>query len=160
MAENRGGYRPTAPQNNYGISATGGNGSSAATQAARYVSGLPFGQGKQTLAQQRAVPMAATPAAQVAAAGAPASMAQAMPQPGPSVVPLTEPTQRPNEPITAGIDMGPGPGSSVLGLPNQAQQTGLQNALNLLNQLGDTASTQVKSIRNALEAHLNNNPKG
>ena len=160
MAENRGGYRPTAPQNNYGISATGGNGSSAATQAARYVSGLPFGQGKQTLAQQRAVPMAATPAAQVAAAGAPASMAQAMPQPGPSVVPLTEPTQRPNEPITAGIDLGPGPGSSVLGLPDQAQQTGLQNALNLLNQLGDTASTQVKSIRNALEAHLNNNPKG
>jgi hypothetical protein len=164
MAENRGGYRPTAPQNNYGVSATGGNGSSAATQAARYVSGLPFGQGKQTLAQQRAVPMAGTPAAQAAAAGAPAgapaSMGEAMPQPGPSVVPLTEPTQRPNEPITAGIDMGPGPGSSVLGMPQQAEQTGLQNALNLLNQLGDGASTQVKSIRNALEAHISNNPKG
>ncbi len=27
---------------------------------------------------------------------------------------LFEPTQRPNEPITAGIDMGPGPGSNAL----------------------------------------------
>jgi hypothetical protein len=29
---------------------------------------------------------------------------------------LYDPTQRPNEPITAGIDMGPGPGSSALGM--------------------------------------------
>lgn len=28
---------------------------------------------------------------------------------------LTDPTQRPDEPVTAGIDMGPGPGSNALG---------------------------------------------
>jgi hypothetical protein len=32
------------------------------------------------------------------------------------VTPLYAPTERPNEPITAGIDMGPGPGSNALGM--------------------------------------------
>jgi len=31
------------------------------------------------------------------------------------IVPFSAPTQRPDEPITAGIDMGPGPGSSIMG---------------------------------------------
>jgi hypothetical protein len=34
--------------------------------------------------------------------------------PAPAGVGLFEPTQRPNEPVTAGIDMGPGVGSSAL----------------------------------------------
>lgn len=34
----------------------------------------------------------------------------------PSIAGLYDKTQRPNEPITAGIDMGPGPGSSALGM--------------------------------------------
>jgi hypothetical protein len=34
----------------------------------------------------------------------------------PSIPGLYDPTNRPNEPITAGIDMGPGPGSSALGM--------------------------------------------
>ena len=57
--ENRGGMRPTAPQNNpANISATGGNGQSGrATQPARYISGLPYGQGESTMATQMAAPM-------------------------------------------------------------------------------------------------------
>ena len=36
------------------------------------------------------------------------------PAPSGSVTELYAPTQRPDEPITAGIDMGPGPGSNAL----------------------------------------------
>jgi hypothetical protein len=32
------------------------------------------------------------------------------------VVPLDAPSQRPDEPITAGIDRGPGPGAAALGM--------------------------------------------
>ena len=56
------------------------------------------------------------------ASGAP--MAQAAPQQGmPSSIPVVgafEPTQRPNEPITAGVNAGEGPGSEVLMTPIDA----------------------------------------
>lgn len=98
--ENSGGFRPTAPQNNpANISATGGNGQSG-KQPMRYISGLPYGQGQETMAQQ---------------AGAP--MAQAAPTPSmqlPQIRDLLSPTAFPEEPITAGSDFGPGPGSEVL----------------------------------------------
>ena len=32
--------------------------------------------------------------------------------------PLIAPTARPNEPITSGVDIGDGPGSEVMNLPN------------------------------------------
>ena len=46
-------------------------------------------------------------------AAAPMAKAQ---NPMGSVIPLGAPTQRPNEPVTAGVDAGPGPGSDVLGM--------------------------------------------
>ena len=106
--QNSGGMRPTAPQNNpANISATGGNGQSGkGTQAARYVPGLPYGQGQATMKQQMAAPMAG-----------PSSVA-GMPQ-LPSMTPLTAPTERPDEPVTAGMDFGPGPGSEALNLPRE-----------------------------------------
>ncbi len=36
------------------------------------------------------------------------------------VVPFGAPTMRPNEPVTSGIDLGPGPGSASLGLLDEA----------------------------------------
>lgn len=98
----KGGYRPTAPQNSpMNISATGGNGQNG-TQAARYIPGLPYGQGEQTYATQLAAPMAG-----------PSPIEGLMPVTG-----ITAPTQRPEEPITAGVDFGPGPNSTVINLPN------------------------------------------
>lgn len=98
--QNSGGFRPTAPQNNpANISATGGNGQSG-KQPMRYISGMPYGQGQETMAQQ---------------AGAP--MAQAAPVPTgqmPQLRDLMSPTNNPSEPITAGVDFGPGPGSEAL----------------------------------------------
>lgn len=112
MAENRGGMRPTAPQNNpANISATGGAGQSG-TQAARYIPGLPYGEGQTTMAQQQAAPMsgpnksATTNANPLAAMMAP-------------VTPLTAPTERADEPLTAGMDFGAGPGSEALSLPRE-----------------------------------------
>jgi hypothetical protein len=100
MAENRGGYRPTAPQNNpANISATGGAGQSG-TQPARYMSGLAYGQGQAQMEQQTSAPMAGSP---VAAATQPMA---ATPQFAP-VVSLTSPTQRPDVPITNNLDQEP-----------------------------------------------------
>lgn len=108
----RGGFRPTAPQNNpANISAVGGNGQSG-TQPARYISGMPYGEGQATYEQQTAAPMAGptTP-----------SMREQMGTPfmGMEVTPLSAPSARPDEPITAGMDFGGGPGSEALALPRE-----------------------------------------
>jgi hypothetical protein len=58
--------------------------------------------------QQKSAPMAAGPR----------PSAPAAPQ-LPNVMGLMEPTARPDEPITSGINMGAGPGSEALSMPNQ-----------------------------------------
>ena len=99
--QNSGGMRQTAPQNNpANISATGGNGQSG-KQPMRYISGQPYGQGQATMQQQAGAPMAATAAAPKAS-------------PLPSLGTLLDETTNPSEPITAGVDFGPGPGSDAL----------------------------------------------
>jgi hypothetical protein len=106
--ENRGGNRPTAPQNNpANISATGGNGQSGrATQPAKYIAGLPYGQGESTMATQMAAPMQGTE--QIGTTRL-------------DITPLTAETKFKDEPITAGSDFGPGPDSSILNLPSTEQ---------------------------------------
>ena len=106
--ENRGGMRPTAPQNNpANISATGGNGQSGrATQPAQYIAGLPYGQGESTMATQMAAPMQGTEKIGTTRL---------------DITPLTAETKFKDEPITAGSDFGPGPNSDILNLPNTEQ---------------------------------------
>jgi hypothetical protein len=130
MAENRGGMRPTAPQNNpANVSATGGAGQSG-TQAARYIPGLPYGQGQTTMAQQQSAPMAGpTPM--------PTNMSSGM---LPAVTPLTAPTERPNEPVTHGMDFGPGAGSEVLNLPRERS---LSETLSSMIQFDSTGEVQT-----------------
>jgi len=106
MAENRGGMRPTAPQNNpANVSGTGGAG-----QSGNYT-GFAYGQ-NQTVNNQRIEGNQAMASAQAATPSAPASPYEGinMPQLGT----LFDPTTRPDEPITAGVDFGPGPGSEAL----------------------------------------------
>jgi hypothetical protein len=103
--KNSGGMRPTAPQNNpANVSGTGGAGQSG-TQAAKYIPGLPYGEGQATMTQQMSAPMAGP-------SQAPSPML-------PSITPLTSPTERPNEPLTSGMDFGAGPGSEALNLPRE-----------------------------------------
>lgn len=91
------------------VSATGGNGQSG-TQAAKYIPGMAYGQGQETMNQQKSAPMAAQP--KPSAAGVSASMLG-------EIVPLTAPTMRPDEPATAGAAAGKGPGMEALNLPKQ-----------------------------------------
>lgn len=107
MAENRGGMRPSAPQNNpANVSGTGGAG-----QSGRAASGYAYGMNKQINEQAAAAPMAK---AMTTAAARPMDVAPEQPP----VVPLTAPTMNPDEPVTAGINMGAGPGSEALMLPS------------------------------------------
>jgi hypothetical protein len=65
-----------------------------------------YGEGVETAAIKSGAPLATTP--DVRPSQAPAVPAQE------AVTPLFAPTQRPNEPITSGIDTGEGPGSEAL----------------------------------------------
>ena len=84
------------------------------TQAAMYMSGLPRGEGQAQMQQQTSAIMAGNP---TAAAQVNTSSASQAPQ-VPSTIGMFEPTNNPDEPVTAGMDFGPGPDSSVLGMPN------------------------------------------
>ena len=72
-----------------------------AGQVARKMPNAAYGEQQQFQAEQAGAPMAK------------ASEAMA------SIIPLSAPTNRPNEPVTAGIDAGPGPGREMLGLKTQ-----------------------------------------
>jgi len=71
-----------------------------------------YGSGVENAANKAGAPLAKTPDVR----GARASEVRAAAQE--AVTPLYAPTQRPEEPITAGIPMGAGPGPEVLGINN------------------------------------------
>jgi hypothetical protein len=107
--ENRGGKRPTASQNNYAVSATGGSGN-AGTQGAKAMTGGEYGDNQAMMELQTSAAMNASPTM-------PMSPSQGRPQVAPSTQQLTQldaPTDRPNEPVTTGVDMGEGAGSEVM----------------------------------------------
>ncbi len=80
--------------------------------------GLPYGDRAKLIQAQRAVPMApapSAPSATPAPASSPVGGAGApTPVPG-GAGPFLRPTERPNEPVTAGMAPGPGPGPEALG---------------------------------------------
>lgn len=103
-----GGYRkPSAP------AAVSGPGKFSArtdgkpgAQPVRDVTGLPYGEGQAFSQLQGSAPMAdsqGTPAAPPFAGDAP--------------TPLHAPTERPDEPITSGVDVGPGVGADQMAPP-------------------------------------------
>lgn len=108
----RGGRRTGTPGKAYG------NRSDLNVPAA-VASGQQYGKRAEQVAAQRAVPMArpATDAVPTAPprVAAPASQAPSAPQgpmPG-QLVPLDAPSQRPGEPVTAGLPVGPGAGAEA-----------------------------------------------
>lgn len=76
----------------------------------RTTTNQPYGQASSQRAAQSAIPMAAP--APPAPGGAPP------PPPGlGAAVPLNAPSSRPDEPVTAGLNLGAGPGSEALFQP-------------------------------------------
>ena len=134
--ENRGGARP---RDNYAVSATGGSGN-AGTQAAKSMTGGQYGEAKDMMELQTSAAMNASPTM-------PMTPSMGRPQMAPTgqqVVPLDAPTQRPNEPVTTGIDMGAGAGSEVMyandkGLASEDRQR-MMMALPTLSILAESPS--------------------
>lgn len=100
MAEH-GGYRQ--PANPAPVSGPGklskrtDGGPADAKQPVRWVSGLPYGEGKEMMDLQGSAPMdAAAPTSRIA---------------------FDAPTERPHEPVTAGNPLGPGPGPEAMPAP-------------------------------------------
>jgi hypothetical protein len=103
--QNSGGFRPNAPQNNpANVSGTGGAG-----QSGNYT-GFAYGENK-ALNSQRMEGNQAVATTQ-AASSAPATPYGDINMP--ELGGLFDPTTRPDEPITAGVDFGAGPGSDAL----------------------------------------------
>lgn len=88
----RGGPRVGAPGSTYPNRTDMQTGPRQATQPIRTATGQPYGVAGQQEALQQS---------------------QRLPL-GPPVVPLSAPTQRPNEPVTAGLMSGPGPGPEAI----------------------------------------------
>lgn len=98
--------------------------------------GQPYGVAGAQLAAQRVVPVASGPlaAAQDGGPATPAVLAQ-QPYQMPQLPPLDAASARPNEPVTAGMALGPGPGPEALGV----------NAPNV-NSAQDAVAQQLRGI--------------
>ena len=131
MADNHGGYRrPSKP------APVSGPGSLSkrtdGKQGAKYVSGLPYGEGQDFYNLQTSAPMAAssTTAQPTDNIGATATASP--------VIPFDQATMYPHEPVTAGANIGPGPGMSALPTnngPDDKQR--LRQALPILIKFAD-----------------------
>jgi len=81
-----------------------------------------YGEGQETAMLNTAAPKAKTRGIADNVGGRPANLLT-------PVTPLFAPTERRDEPITAGIDMGEGPGSSALMMQSQFAQRKLSDIL-------------------------------
>lgn len=84
------------------------------------VPGVRWGEGKDLQQLQEQLPTPAPERGGPPMPSAPGSAPGVVPAGGPPALPrspglLTQPTARPDQPGTAGIDSGPGPGSEILG---------------------------------------------
>ena len=103
----RGGYRPTAGQNNTGVSATGGNGSADGVPNINYT-GFAYGQNQEiNQAANSGLPMGQQSATPVGMADMNL----------PAITPITAPSENPDRPITYGMPFGDGAGPEVNPLP-------------------------------------------
>lgn len=72
----------------------------------------------------------------------PVDLVQAAKEYDPGIVPLTAPSQRPGEPVTAGLAQGPGPGPEIFSQPTKAMEAA--NVLDMLAQsLGDDSLLSI-----------------
>lgn len=124
--------------------------------------GLPYGDRAKLVAAQKAVPMGAPPgpASPAAPAGLPPSQPGAAgPAPAPGQVHpggLTGPSQRPGEPVTAGLPIGAGPGPEVLSMNQGSPNDPIFQAVAALDALGSTADKETADLRDAIHASLSN----
>lgn len=113
----RGGYqKPSNPAPVSGPGTLSRRTDGGPTQGAKYIPGGQYGEAKALMDQQQSAPMAAAskPSISTARTG---GILQSLPP----VTPLTAPTERPNEPLTAGMPFGPGPGPEAFATQQSSQ---------------------------------------
>ena len=110
MAEQQGGYRQ--PSNPAPVSGPGALSRRTDGQGARYMAGGEYGEGQEMMDLQTSAPMSKAP--EQPRMRQPRSGRQVVEE-GMQVTPLFAPTERPDEPITAGAPFGPGPGPARAG---------------------------------------------
>ena len=108
-----------------------------------------YGEGVETQAIKSGAPLASTPNVK----GTPASAVREA-----ALTPLYAPTQRPETPITEGIDMGPGAGSEAL-MMRQEDDTNFRTAISeympVLNFISDQPNTSPET-RAAIKKLMDN----
>ncbi len=107
MAEQQGGYR--RPSNPAPVSGPGALSQRTDGQGAKYMAGGQYGEGQEMMDLQTSAPMSKAP--EQPRMRQPRSGRQVVEE-GMRPTPLFAPTERPDEPITAGAPFGPGPGPS------------------------------------------------
>lgn len=131
MTAQHGGYR--APPNPNQVSGPGKfakRTDGGAAQVMSHAPDQPYGAVKQEIASQQAAPMAGTPpmapSAQPGPSGPPGQSAGPAGPPQYQGGAFNAPSARPNEPVTHGVNAGPGAGSEVLN--PAAQPAGVQGS--------------------------------
>ena len=116
-------------------------------QPIRAPSGQPYGERQETVQAQQAAPLANTQGRMDAAT----ALSQASPAPmlgGGDM--LLQPTGYPDEPVTAGMPMGPGPGMDSnlpVFTPQQQDVAGMARYLPMLETLADEPGSSI-ALRN------------
>ena len=129
MAEHGGYRRPSNPAPASGPGKLAKRTDGGPAQKLQSYSDQPYGQGQATTAQEQGaamsqqdnIPGLSLPQGQQQDGGSQGD--------GQGVIPFDAPTQRPDEPITSGADIGPGPGPEALGAPPASQGDGSMTAL-------------------------------
>jgi len=112
------------------------------SQPARYMAGGGYGEGQELMGLQQGATMAG-PTPSMNGATRPAAAAFAATSP---ITQLTAPTERPNEPQTAGMPFGPG--TNFISLPPSTQRTPATVASEMLS------NPQVQDIAGVAEIFM------
>jgi hypothetical protein len=148
MAERHGGMR--RPQNPAPVSGPGQlsqrtDGGPQQVQAE--MSGMPYGENQAMDAIQSAAPLAASGQATARATRRGGAGRQAASAAGMGGTPLMSPTQRPDEPVTAGAPFGPGAGPMPTTMYQQPQTPRLSDTLRKIESAsGDPTISRITEI--------------
>lgn len=149
MANGHGGAR--TPSKPAPVSGPGAMSKRTDGQPARYVSGMPYGDGQELMTTQQQAPMAGGGAAPQMGPGQMASLSQA-------TTPITAPTQYASEPFTTGAPVGAGAGPEVLasGGATGPSRTKLMAALPPLMRMAELpdASPELRALVRYLRSQL------
>jgi hypothetical protein len=130
----KGGYQP--PASPAPVSGPGSLSRRTDGQVQAVPTGMPYGDASALANQEGAAPLSGTPNTPTPS---PSQVAGAPPVP----LPFDRPTERPDEPITQGVDIGPGDGSDVL--PAQHQTPTVQPGP-MMTMLGSLATLDTSGI--------------